>query len=155
MATVDEFKLFLEKVSMEAGLDTLAPSEDGLLQLQAGDIELNLQFIPSANKIFVCTEIGFLPETAPSALYRLLLSEQVMGYHTGGGSFALVKGNDVLVYQIICDFCPSEPAAFAQLLSDVLDFTEKWRGKLSDLLNGQGDVESPAVTPEMQFPFFV
>lgn len=155
MATVDEFKLFLEKVSMEAGLDALTPSEDGLLQLQAGDIELNMQFIPAAGKIFICTEIGFLPENAPSALYRLLLSEQVMGFHTGGGSFALVKGSDTLVYQIVSDFCPAEPASFAQLLADVLDFTEKWRGKLSDLLDGQGDGESPAVTPEMQFPFFV
>ena len=154
MAAVDDFRAFLKEVSAEAGIDALVPSDDGLLQLRAGDIELGVQFIPSADKIYLCTEIGFLPENAPSPLYRKLLSEQVMGSGTGGGSFALVSGTGTLIYQMVCDFRPSEPAAFAQLLSDVLDFTEKWRAELSAMLDGREGGESPDLAGETQFPFF-
>ena len=84
MATLEDFKVFLEKVAWEAGLEGLVPTEDGLLQLKAGDIEMGMQFIPSVNKIFIYTEVGYLPEDAPSSLYRTLLCDQAAGYRTGG-----------------------------------------------------------------------
>ena len=151
MATQEEFKIFLEHVSQEAGLKSLVPSPDGLLQLKAGEIELGMQFIPSANKIFIYTEIGYLPDNAPSSLYRTLLSEQTAGYRTGGGSFAIVSATGNLIYQIVCDFRPSEPAAFAQLLDNVLEFTEKWQGRLSELLAGKESDDALAPNPAVQF----
>ena len=151
MATMEDFKIFLEKVAWEAGLEKLVPSEDGLLQLRAGDIEMGMQFIPSVNKIFLYTEVGYLPENAPSSLYRTLLCDQAAGYRTGGGSFAIVKSTGNLIYQLVYDIDPAEPAAFAQLLVNVLDFTSEWQNKLSAMLNGDEDDSSPALSAESPF----
>ncbi|MBQ7650028.1 MAG: type III secretion system chaperone [Victivallales bacterium] len=137
---MQDFKDFMSAVSREAGLQTLIPSDDGLLQLRAGDIEMGMQFIPASNKIFLYTEIGILPENAPVFLYRTLLSDQAVGYRTGGGSFALIKASSNLIYQLVWDFIPSEPGVFAQLLSDVLDFTEKWQKRLAAAMNGKEDI---------------
>ncbi len=141
MATIEDFKVFMSAVSREAGLQPLVPSNDGLLQLRAGEIEMGMQFIPSSNKIFLYTELGILPENAPVSLYRTLLSDQAVGYRTGGGSFAIVKATSNLIYQLVLDFSPSDPAAFAQLLSDVLDFTEKWQQRIAAIMDGQADPE--------------
>ena len=151
MATLEDFKVFLEKVAWEAGLEGLVPTEDGLLQLKAGDIEMGMQFIPSVNKIFLYTEVGYLPEEAPSSLYRTLLCDQAAGYRTGGGSFAIVKSTGTLIYQLVYDINPAEPAAFAQLLVNVLEFTEEWQNKLAAMLNGEEDNSSPAISTDSPF----
>ena len=151
MATMEDFKVFLEKVAWEAGLQGLVPSEDGLLQLRAGDIEMGMQFIPSVNKIFLYTEVGYLPENAPSSLYRTLLCDQAAGYRTGGGSFAIVKSTSNLIYQLVYDINPAEPATFAQLLVNVLDFTSEWQSKLSAMLNGEEDTSSPEIPSDSPF----
>ena len=145
MATLEDFKVFMEKVSFEAGLAPLVPSEDGLLQLSAGEIELVMQFIPSAGKIFIYSEIGYLPENAPSSIYRRLLTDQAGGIRTGGGCFAIIEATGNLIYQRLYDFAPSEPAAFAQMLADILDFTQEWQNNLASMLNGEpAETESTA-----------
>ena len=151
MATMEDFKVFLEKVAFEAGLEKLVPSEDGLLQLKAGDIEMGMQFIPSVNKIFLYTEVGYLPDNAPASLYRTLLCDQAAGYRTGGGSFAIVKSTSNLIYQLVYDIDPAEPASFAQLLANVLDFTGEWQGKLEAMLNGEEDTSSPEIPADSPF----
>ena len=151
MATQEDFRVFMKSVSREAGIDALVPSEDGLMQLSAGDIEMGIQFIPTANKIFIYTEIGYLPDNAPSSIYRTLLFDQAAGHNTGGGSFALIKATGNLIYQLVWDFTPSEPAAFAQLLTNILDFTSDWQNKLSAMLNGEEDTEDSDSGPELSF----
>jgi hypothetical protein len=69
-----------------------------------------MQFIPSSNKIFLYTELGILPENAPVSLYRTLLFDQAVGYRIGGGSFAIVKTTSNLIYQLVLDFSPADPA---------------------------------------------
>ena len=153
MATLEDFKVFMSAVSREAGLQPLVPSDDGLLQLRAGEIEMGMQFIPSSNKIFIYTELGILPENAPVSLYRTLLSDQAIGYRTGGGSFALINATSNLIYQLVWDFSPAEPAAFAQLLSDVLDFAEKWHQRIAAILDGEADPEFNATLSNAEKPF--
>ncbi len=130
MISTDTFKSFMASVSNAAGLNELVPNEDGLLLLNANGIEMGIQLIAEADKVFLFTEIGVVPEYVQATFLRTILQENIGGRKTGGGWFALMPTTNLLVYQRLWDFHPEHVHDFTKLMTDILDFSELWQGRL-------------------------
>ena len=142
MATIDDYKTFLETIRKQTGLDMLVPDDDGLLSFRVDDeYNINLQFLEVSSKILCFVEIATLPSDAGVTVYRDLLVGSLFGKETAGGYFAIEPENNTVIYNYMFDFdkAVAEPESFVETLENILQLVDIWADRINGNTNGQSD----------------
>ncbi len=142
MLTMDEYREFLSAVRTSTGLNMLVPDDDGLVSVRVDDtFNLNLQFIAPSGMILCFVEVTALPENAPAAAYRELLSAGLFGQGTAGGYFTLEPSSNTVLYNYFFngDEASRDADGFVSTLEMILQLCEVWTGRIDDLLAGRED----------------
>ena len=162
MATIDDYKTFLETIRKQTGLDMLVPDDDGLLSFRVDDeYNINLQFLEVSAKILCFVEIATLPSDADVAIYRDLLAACLFGKETAGGYFALEKESNTIIYNYMFDFdkAAAEPENFVETLENILQLVAIWDDRINgnlgkDNSEEKNDDDASLATPDQPSTLF-
>ncbi len=140
MATLDEYKNFMAEVCKLTDLPAMASDDDGLVSVSVEeDYILNLQYVAESGKVLCFIEVAELPEDAPDAVYRALLTGTLFGKETGGGYFAMDEGTNAVIFNYLFDFdkVADTPADFVENLEKMLEVVEVWAIRIKAELSGE------------------
>ena len=129
MATLEDYKKFMDEVSKLTDLPAMASDDDGLVSVRVEEEYIvNLQYIAAAEKVLCFVEVADLPADTPAEVYRELLAGSLFGRETGGGYFALDRDTNTAVYNYLFDFSviAADPAGFVEALETILQNVEVW-----------------------------
>ena len=155
MATIDDYKTFLETIRKQTGLDMLVPDDDGLVSFRVDDkYNVNLQFIAATEKILCFVEVTTLSSLTDVAVYRDILAGALFGRETAGGYFALETESNTLIYNYLFDFdkAAAAPEDFVDALENILQLVDIWAGRINGNSNDEPtdnkqEEDAPAASP--------
>ena len=154
MATLEDYKKFMDEVCKLTDLPAMASDDDGLVCVTVEeDYILNLQFVAESEKILCFIEVAELPEDAPAAVYRDLLTGALFGRETGGGYFTMDGDTNAVVYNYLFDFATvsDSPQDFVDSLEMIFQTVEIWAVRIATGLSGESGVEAAAEKAEDVF----
>ena len=145
MATLDDYKKFMDEVCKLTDLPAMASDDNGLVSVSVDDdLVVNLQYIAEAEKVLCFIEVAELPEDTPASLYRELLTGSLFGRETGGGYFAMDEDTNAVIYNYLYDFdvIAESPQVFVDSLETILQTVEIWTVRIKAELSGESGVEA-------------
>ncbi len=145
MATLEDYKKFMDEVCKLTELPAMASDDNGLVSVSVDeDLYVNLQYIADAEKVLCFIEVAELPEDTPASVYRDLLTGSLFGKETGGGYFAMDEDTNAVIYNYLFDFdvIAESPQVFVDSLETIFQTVEIWTVRIKAELSGESGVEA-------------
>lgn len=136
-ATMKDYTTFLKQIAEITHIEAFAMADEaGLVSLSVDeDYALNLQFVEASGKILCFAPVCELPQEAGAEAYRTLLAANLFGVESAGGTFALERESNTVVYSLLVDLTSElEPERFVRTLEHMLELVKLWAEKLLEEL---------------------
>ena len=140
MASIDDYRSFLDQVRKASGIEEFAPDDTGLVSVRVDDkYNVNLQFVEATGRVLCFVEVAALPADASRAVYRDLLVGGLFGRDTAGGYFAIEPESETVVYNYFFDLeeAAKDVEDFIHTVEKILQLCDIWAERIRRSLSGE------------------
>ena len=140
MASIDDYRSFLDQVRKASGIEAFAPDDTGLVSVRVDDkYNVNLQYVEATGRVLCFVEVATLPPDASKAVYRDLLVGGLFGKDTAGGYFAVEPESESVVYNYFFDLeeAAKDVEEFVHTIEKILQLCEIWAERIRRDLCGE------------------
>ena len=140
MASIDDYRSFLDQVRKASGIEAFAPDDTGLVSVRVDDkYNVNLQYVEATGRVLCFVEVAALPADASRAVYRDLLVGGLFGRDTAGGYFAIEPESETVVYNYFFDLEESgkDVEDFIHTVEKILQLCDIWAERIRRSLSGE------------------
>jgi len=140
MASIDDYRGFLDQVRKASGIEAFAPDDTGLVSVRVDDkYNVNLQYVEATGRVLCFVEVAALPADASRAVYRDLLVGGLFGRDTAGGYFAIEPESETVVYNYFFDLeeAGKDIEDFIHTVEKILQLCDIWAERIRRSLSGE------------------
>lgn len=124
----------LNKALAQNGLPPVTLDEGGYALVTVAELAINIEYAEAAERLYLYSSLGKLPEAPPAALCEAVLEAELMGAGTAGGHIGLHAATRILTYSQSLDASRLDSREVANALNLFAQHSAEWIIKMGELL---------------------
>lgn len=145
----ENYKSMLSEVGKANGM-MLEPDDTGFCALEIDStIQLNMQYVNASDSVYLFYELAEINPRVLSRVCPRLLSANLFGVETGGGTLAMQKDSYMVVFSYVFSAGTLDILRFQQVIENSLKYALYWKDEIMQMNNADADSLQSIAEPLM------